>query len=251
MAQFAAERASVQDAISGAGDPDQARHAALVAHDRQHDAWATTLGAVVSAAALAGGTHLLQSAQDAGADVPDYDPDSDDPDCPDAWAAENQDDIANGVQHHTGRMLVAALAGALLGGAGGAALGVATDDLYDQWTGQTNQGDYAGQIAGDLVVLGWGLGELWGIGQLDSTWQVEKTWNTMGDDRVRPAHEDVDGTTVDAGDTFDVDGEDLAFPGDPAGSDSMTAGCRCWLTWTMTNNVTGATEDTEPENEED
>lgn len=245
VAQFEAERQAVQDAITGAGDPNQAYQAALAAHQRTHEVWAATLGAVVAASALAAGTHLLQSAQDAGADVPDYDPDSDDPDSPDSWASSNQDDIATGVQHHTGRMLAAALAGALIGGAGGAALAGATDDLYDQWTGQTDQGDYAGQLAGDLVVLGWGLGELWGIGQAteDGTWSAEKTWNTVGDDRVRATHDDVDGLTVDAGDTFEVGGDELDMPGDPSGSLEEVSGCRCWLTWALVNNVTGATED--------
>jgi hypothetical protein len=239
----------VQDAIAGSGDPNQAQQAAQEAHRRQREAWAATLGGVIAAAALTAGTHLLQSAQDAGADVDDYDPDGDDPDSPDAWAFNNQDDIATGVQHHTGRMLTAALAGALVGGAGGAALAGVADDLYDQWTGESSDSDYAGQIAGDLVVLGWGLGELWAIGQLADTWQVEKTWNTVGDDRVRATHDDVDGFTVDAGDTFEVGGDELSMPGDPSGSMEETAGCRCWLTWTLTNTITGATEDIAAEEE--
>jgi hypothetical protein len=235
----------VLDAITGAGDPNQAQLAATQAHQRQHDAWAIVLGGVVAAAALAAGRHIVHAAQAAGVDVPAYDPQSDDPDSPDAWATGNQASMATGVQHHTGRMLAAALAGAVLGGAGGAAIGVTVTGLYDQWTGQTDSGDYAGQLAGDLTVLGWGMGELFGIGQVtaDGQWSAEKTWNTMGDDRVRATHDDVDGVTIDASDSFDVGGEDLDYPGDPAGSDAEVAGCRCWLTWAMVNNLTGESQD--------
>lgn len=244
----------MQDAIAGAGDPDQARTAALAAHDRQHDAWAGVLGGIVAAAALHAGRNLAHAAQAAGAAVPDYDPQSDDPDSPDAYATDHQDDMADGVQHHTRRMLEAGLLGALLGGLGGAGLGLAADGLYDQWTGQGDDGsDYALQLAGDLTVLGWGLGELWSIGQmlLDGVWSAEKTWNTMGDDRVRATHDDADGVTVDAADSFNVGGADMDYPGDPSGPLSEVSGCRCWLTWTLINTITGETSDiSAPDGEE-
>lgn len=150
-------------------------------------------------------------------------------------------------------MLTNALADALLLGTTTAAMATLVTDLYDQWTGQTGQGDYAGQLAGDLVVLGWGMGEQWGITQLtaDGQWSAQKTWNTMGDDRVRVTHDDVDGMTVDASDSFTVGGEDLDYPGAPGGSMAETSGCRCWLTWALVNNLTGATQDSAaPDGEE-
>jgi len=239
-------------AIRGAGDAQQAQHAALAAHERAHDTIAEAVGTAVGTAATTGGMHLATAAQAAGADVSDYDPDDGDPDSPAAWAADNQDDIAAGVQHHTGRMLTAALVAAALGTAPIAAMALAANDLYDQWTGQTDNGDYARQIAGDLVVLGWGMGEQWSIGQITASgeWVGEKTWNTVGDDHVRAAHEDLDGVTVDASDAFSADGEDLDYPCDPAGSADMTAGCRCWLTWTLTNTVTGEMIDIGEDDEE-
>lgn len=217
----------------------------MAAHERAHDAIAEAVGATVAAAAHTAGTHLTTAAQRAGADVADYAPDDDDPGSPDAWAADNQDDIAAGVQHHTGRMLVAALAAAALGTVPISAMALAANDLYDQWTGKSDNGDYALSLAGDLVVLGWGLGELWGMGQItaDGAWEADKTWNTVGDGKVRPTHADVDGTTVGKDESFSVGGEDLDFPGSPEGSDAETAGCRCWLTWTLTNTVTGETVD--------
>ncbi len=54
-----------------------------------------------------------------------------------------------------------------------------------------------------------------------------KMWQSMGDDRVRPDHEDADGQEVAIDDTFTVGGEDLAYPGDPSASAAQTYNCRC------------------------
>ena len=59
-----------------------------------------------------------------------------------------------------------------------------------------------------------------------------KVWNAIGDDRTRPDHLDADGQEVALDDTFLVGGEDLLYPGDPAGSDEEIINCRCWLTTT-------------------
>lgn len=228
-------------AIHGAGDATQAQIAALHAHARGQADLATTLGTVVATAALAAGNHLTTAAQTAGVTVDDYDPDAGDPDSPDAWVQSNQADLAQGVQRHTGRMLAAALAGALTDGGTGAAMATAATDLYDQWTGQNGDGDYALRLAGDLVVLGWGLGELWAAhqGSSDGAWTWQKTWNAVGDAKTRPEHADADGTTVNEDESFTVGGEELDAPGSPGGSPAMTANCRCWLTWTAVQNSTG------------
>ena len=97
------------------------------------------------------------------------------------------------------------------------------------------------------------MGEIAAIAQVTDTgvWSAQKTWNTMGDDRVRMSHLDVDGMSVDASDTFTVGGADLDYPQDPSGPASEIDGCRCWLTWELVNNVTGATQDTvAPDGEE-
>jgi hypothetical protein len=54
------------------------------------------------------------------------------------------------------------------------------------------------------------------------------TWNSMDDDRTREWHSDADGQEQPVGTPFDVDGEDMMYPGDPAGSDENTINCRCW-----------------------
>lgn len=54
-----------------------------------------------------------------------------------------------------------------------------------------------------------------------------KTWVATLDDRTRDAHADADGQQVPYDEPFDVDGEDLDYPGDPAGSPENTVNCRC------------------------
>lgn len=54
-----------------------------------------------------------------------------------------------------------------------------------------------------------------------------KTWISSGDDRVRPTHQEVDGTDVAIDDSFNVGITQLAFPGDPSGDPNETIQCRC------------------------
>lgn len=58
-----------------------------------------------------------------------------------------------------------------------------------------------------------------------------KTWEATLDDRTRPEHSAAHGQTVPVDGAFDVGGERLDAPGDPAGSDAMVANCRCTLTY--------------------
>jgi hypothetical protein len=58
---------------------------------------------------------------------------------------------------------------------------------------------------------------------------VTFTWNTAGDNRVRDAHESMDGQEVAMGEMFiDGDGNQLEFPGDPRAPLETTINCRCW-----------------------
>jgi hypothetical protein len=54
-----------------------------------------------------------------------------------------------------------------------------------------------------------------------------KTWQDTGDGKTRPAHLDADNQTVPIDQPFIVGGEQLQYPGDPAGSASNTIRCRC------------------------
>lgn len=57
-----------------------------------------------------------------------------------------------------------------------------------------------------------------------------KTWDADLDGHERPAHRRADGQTRGLTDTFQVGGEDLRFPGDPAGSPANVINCRCKMT---------------------
>ena len=62
---------------------------------------------------------------------------------------------------------------------------------------------------------------------------LEKTWVSMHDNRVRPAHQHLDGDTVAWNKAFTVDGVALRFPGDPLAPPNLTIGCRCKLKWRL------------------
>ncbi len=55
-----------------------------------------------------------------------------------------------------------------------------------------------------------------------------KTWVTMGDDRVRDTHQEVEGETRGIDEPFSIGGG-MQFPGDPKGPGEETVGCRCTL----------------------
>lgn len=54
-----------------------------------------------------------------------------------------------------------------------------------------------------------------------------KTWVAYLDDRTRDAHAEADGQQVGFDEPFEVDGEELDYPGDPAGSAENVINCRC------------------------
>lgn len=58
---------------------------------------------------------------------------------------------------------------------------------------------------------------------------VRVRWTTMHDASVRETHRDADGQTRTLGDTFDIGGFDLHYPGDPVGPPSIWINCRCIL----------------------
>lgn len=54
-----------------------------------------------------------------------------------------------------------------------------------------------------------------------------KEWLSVQDDRTRDAHAEADGQMVELEAPFNVDGEALQFPGDPAGDPGNIINCRC------------------------
>lgn len=57
--------------------------------------------------------------------------------------------------------------------------------------------------------------------------KVTKTWETVGDDKVRPAHNSAEGQEVLEHEFFNVGGEDLYYPRDVGGSAGNVINCRC------------------------
>ena len=63
----------------------------------------------------------------------------------------------------------------------------------------------------------------------DSGLDLYKTWETMEDDRVREAHEEIQGQTVPFDDVFVTwDGHEARFPGD-FDTPELNVNCRCYL----------------------
>lgn len=177
--------------------------------------------------------------------MPDYDPDDDDPDALTAWIAAQDQGLGNSVHQHTSGMLGDALTDALALGTV-AALAAAVNGLYDQWTGKGDtDSNYSEQVAGNWTAMGWNAGETDAAQQVTSGTDVSVThvWNSVGDDKVRPDHQDADGQEVGIGDPFIVGGESLLYPLDPSGSDAETANCRCSQSFNLNGVDAGDSSD--------
>lgn len=57
----------------------------------------------------------------------------------------------------------------------------------------------------------------------------EKQWLSQRDGRVRESHDLVDGQQVALNQSFDLDGVELDFPGDPDGPPEEIINCRCTM----------------------
>lgn len=124
--------------------------------------------------------------------------------------------------------------------------------IFEQITiGQTN-GETREQIADRIdSVLFWTGSEYWpnraktiAVTETHRAWQAGvlgaaqfyekatgegwwKVWNAEDDANTRPCHRRADGQRRRLRDTFQVCGEDLMYPGDPAGSAANVINCRC------------------------
>jgi hypothetical protein len=65
---------------------------------------------------------------------------------------------------------------------------------------------------------------------LQSTACKGKQWLSSGLDKMREWHAEADGQTQYVEDPFIVNGEDLMYPGDPAGDASNIINCECTMT---------------------
>lgn len=60
--------------------------------------------------------------------------------------------------------------------------------------------------------------------------QMEQMWLATLDDRTRHEHRLLDGQKVPVGEKFEVDGYEIAYPGDPEAEAFLVYNCRCTLT---------------------
>lgn len=86
------------------------------------------------------------------------------------------------------------------------------------------------QARTDLVGLGNGA-SLASASALGDAAPPTKVWLTAGDELVRPTHADAEGQEVPLDQPFQVGDDELAYPGDPDGSDSETINCRCSIVY--------------------
>lgn len=57
---------------------------------------------------------------------------------------------------------------------------------------------------------------------------IEKMWKANFDDKTRDPHAEADGQIVPIEEPFIVNGEEMMYPGDPAGSAENVVNCRCY-----------------------
>lgn len=84
-------------------------------------------------------------------------------------------------------------------------------------------------IARTEVVGASNAGSYAGVTALGTYGPARKVWLATVDSRTREAHMDADGQAVALDEPFIVDGEELEYPGDPAGSAGNVINCRCTL----------------------
>ena len=59
--------------------------------------------------------------------------------------------------------------------------------------------------------------------------ELEQEWLATLDNRTRDEHRDLDGQHVPVGEPFEVDGEEIRYPGDPSAPGYLVWNCRCTL----------------------
>lgn len=62
---------------------------------------------------------------------------------------------------------------------------------------------------------------------------MSKRWEAVMDDKTRDAHAEADGQEVGLLEPFNVDGEELLYPGDPEGSPENIINCRCSVNYSF------------------
>lgn len=103
--------------------------------------------------------------------------------------------------------------------------------------GTVADGKASGQLAKALRITRTEGNRLMNAGSLATSAEAEaqgvkmvKVWDATLDSGTRPAHGEADGQQKKVGEPFIVDGEELMYPGDSAGSEGNIINCRCTTT---------------------
>lgn len=67
-------------------------------------------------------------------------------------------------------------------------------------------------------------------------------WVTMADEDVRSSHKELHGSQVPTGQTFEVGGEELLYPGQPVGDPAVWINCRCVIRAAMLGGYASSTQ---------
>lgn len=93
-------------------------------------------------------------------------------------------------------------------------------------------------IARTEVISAYNGSSVLAAAQLPEDVVAGQEWIATRDARTRGAHASADGQVVRVGEPFNVDGEELAYPGDPAGEAGNTIQCRCTVAFLTPDEMT-------------
>ena len=111
----------------------------------------------------------------------------------------------------------------------GVAAGESIDDLAERIRGlfQQTYANRAETVARTEVISAYNGAATLGASQLPSDVVAAQEWIATRDGRTREEHASADGQIVRVGESFDIGGASMAYPGDPGGGASNVVNCRC------------------------
>lgn len=114
---------------------------------------------------------------------------------------------------------------------------------YDEGLGQDGVADYVGSVIAGMSryraemiarTETHGAANYGAMGAAEQTGlPLNKEWVAASDERTREAHAEADGQVVGMDSPFEVGGEFLLYPGDPAGSAENVINCRCAVSYVV------------------
>ena len=126
----------------------------------------------------------------------------------------------------------------------GASKGLSISDLADLVQGVFQSSDSRAETIARTEVIGAYNGSSQLLGEtLPNDVVNGHEWLATQDDRTRPDHQDADGQQVDIEAMFMVGGEEMAYPGDPAGSAGEVINCRCTVVLLTPDEYTSSSGD--------